>query len=102
MRTRNRRFSLWLNEKEFNHLTKQAQIAGIKKEPFIRKLIMNTEIRPRPPDEYLRLIREINAIGNNVNQIAHIANAERAISNDKINYAVSLVDEIMEKVRDFI
>ena len=51
MRERNRRFSLWLNDKEFEYLTKQAEIAGLKKEPFIRKLIMGKEIRPRPPGE---------------------------------------------------
>lgn len=96
------KLSVRLNAKQHEYLKKQAALSGLKMEPFIRKLIMGTEIRPRPPDEYLRLIREINAIGNNINQIAHIANAERTISNDKINYAVSLVDEIMEKVRDFI
>lgn len=91
-----------LSQKEKAYLKKQAALSGLKMEPFIRKLIMGAEIRPRPPDEYLKLIQEINAIGNNINQIAHIANAERTISNDKINYTVSLVDEIMEKVRDFI
>ena len=99
LRTRNRRFSLWLNDKEFNHLEKQAEIAGLKKEPFIRKLIMGKEIRPRPPDEYVKLLREINAVGNNINQIAHIANAERHISADKIEEVLKMQDEIMRLVR---
>lgn len=100
MRYRNRRFSLWLNDEEFEHLTKQAEIAGLKKEPFIRKLINGECIRARPPDTYYKLLQEINAIGVNINQIAHIANAERTITNDRIEYAVELVDDIMEKIRD--
>lgn len=33
MRYRNRRFSLWLTDAEFAHLTEQAKAAGLKKEP---------------------------------------------------------------------
>ena len=90
-----------LTEKEKQKLKNSASAAGLKVEPYIRKLIMGIEVRPRPPDDFYKLLREINAIGVNINQIAHIANAERKISSDRIEYAVSLVDEIMEKVRDF-
>ena len=95
MRSRNKRFSLWLNDDEFSHLTKQADLAGLKKEPFLRKLIMKSEVYSRPPDEYRLLLREINAIGNNINQIAHIANSERHISDEKIDETIKLLYEIM-------
>lgn len=93
------KMSVRLTEKEYAYLKKQAGLCGLKMEPFIRKLIMNKEIRPRPPDEYYQLIREINAIGNNINQIAHMANSQRYISNEKINSAVKMVDDIMDIVR---
>lgn len=93
------KISVRLNKNEHQHLKQNAALCGLKMEPFIRKLIMEKEIRPRPPDEYLRLIREINYIGNNINQIAHIANAENHISANKINEAVEKVDEIMDMVR---
>ncbi len=101
LQERNKAVLIRLTEKEKNHLKKSADICGLKMEPFIRKLIMEKEIRPRPPDEYLRLIREINYIGNNINQIAHVANAENHISADKINEAVKMVDDIMDVVRGF-
>ena len=74
---------------------------------FIRKqtlrkfksAFMGNIIRPRPPDEYVKLLREINAIGNNINQIAHIANAEQRISESKINEVMHLQNEIMRMVR---
>lgn len=99
MRNRNHRFSLWLNDMEFAYLAKQAEIAGLKKEPFIRKLIMGTQIRPRPPDEYVRLAREVNVIGNNINQIAHIANAEQHISTDKIAKVLQMQNELIRLMR---
>ena len=61
---------------------------------------MGIQLRARPPDTYYKLLKEINAIGVNINQIAHIANYERTISEDKINYLTKLLDEIMNKVCD--
>lgn len=88
-----------LSEKEKEHLKSQAAACALKMEPYIRKLIMGKEVRPRPPDEYVKLLREINAIGNNINQIAHIANAEQHISESKINEVLHLQNEIMRMVR---
>ena len=88
-----------LSEKEKEHLKSQATACALKMEPYIRKLIMGKEVRPRPPDEYVRLLREINAIGNNINQIAHIANAERHISKDKVEEVLNLQNDIMRLVR---
>lgn len=88
-----------LSEKEKEHLKSQAAACALKMEPYIRKLIMGKEVRPRPPDEYVKLLRDINAIGNNINQIAHIANAEQHISESKINEVLHLQNEIMRMVR---
>ena len=88
-----------LSQKEKEHLKAQAAACALKMEPYIRKLIMGNIIRPRPPDEYVKLLREINAIGNNINQIAHIANAEQHISESKINEVLHLQNEIMRMVR---
>lgn len=88
-----------LSPKEKEHLKAQAATCALKMEPYIRKLIMGKEVRPRPPDEYVKLLREINAIGNNINQIAHIANAEQHISESKINEVLHLQNEIMRMVR---
>ena len=88
-----------LSPKEKEHLKAQAAACALKMEPYIRKLIMGKEVRPRPPDEYIKLLREINAIGNNINQIAHIANAEQHISESKINEVLHLQNEIMRMVR---
>ena len=97
MRKRNRRFSLWLNNEEFDRLEKDAQIAGLKKEPYIRKLIMGTEIRPRPPDEFVKILRELSAIGNNVNQLAYKANGLGVIY---INEVRSVQDALTNLYRE--
>ena len=98
MRNRQNGVLVYLSDAEKQHLVKQTAVAGLSVGAFIRKLIMGKEIRPRPPDEYVKLL-EINAVGNNINQIAHIANAERHISADKIEEVLKMQDEIMRLVR---
>ena len=56
-----------LSSKEHAHLKKQADNAGLKMEPYIRRLIAGKEISPRPPEEYYKILTELNHIGNNIN-----------------------------------
>ena len=67
--------SVWLNDAELDHLRRQAVAAGLGMDPFLRSLILGVELRPRPPDTYAALLRELSAIGNNINQLAIKANA---------------------------
>lgn len=69
-------------------------------EQYIRRLVSGQEIRPRPPDEYAGLLRELSAIGNNVNQIARLANAQKEISPDQVQEAVRLVREAWRMTKD--
>ena len=77
MRTRPRCIGLWLSDAEHEHLANQCAVTGLNANALIRKLIMGENLRPRPPDTYAALLRELSAIGNNVNQLAHQANAGR-------------------------
>ena len=67
---------------------------------LIRKLIAGIQLRPRPPDEYTMLLRELSAIGNNVNQIAYWANARKSIHEAEIVDAVQLVRKAWELVKN--
>ena len=70
-----KKLTVRLDEKQYNHLKEQSQITGQKFEPIIRSLIMGLDIKPQPPDELAKILRELSAIGRNVNQIAVIANS---------------------------
>lgn len=99
MRKRNRRFSLWLNDEEFNRLERNAEIAGMKKEPYIRKLIMGNEIKERPPDEFAKILRELSAIGNNVNQLAHKANCFGMIYVNEVQSVREALDNLYAEIK---
>ena len=100
MRKRSRHISVWMNETEYRHLKQQAEIAGMGIDPFIRTLIAGVQLRPRPPDTYAALLRELSAIGNNVNQIAYWANARKSITDTEIKYAAELVRKAWRLIKE--
>ncbi len=100
MRKRNRHISVWMNEQEYRHLKRQAELAGMGIDPFVRNLVAGVELRPKPPEEYAALLRELSAIGNNINQLAYWANAKGSVSEKEITQASELVREAWRFIKD--
>ena len=94
-----KKLSLRLSEPQYRHLKRNADAAGMKMEPYLRELVMEHEVKPHPPEAYQGLLRELSAIGNNINQIAHIANARKNISYSDNYEAIRLVGEAMRIVK---
>ncbi len=92
--------TLRLNVKEYAHLQEQTEATGLKMEPLIRQLITGVNLRPRPPDTYAALLRELSAIGNNINQLAHQANARGEATREEITEAAHLVRQVARLVKD--
>ena len=100
MRKRAKHVSVWMNEAEYRHLREQAAIAGMGIDPFMRSLVAGTQLRPRPPDQYAGLLRELSAIGNNINQIAHWTNGKGYATQAETHEAVSLVKQAYRRILD--
>lgn len=100
MRDTIKKMTLRLNAAEYAHLSEQAAITGMRLEPFLRKLVMGSKLRPHPPGEYAALLRELSAIGNNLNQLAHVANGTKAVNADEISEAVRLNRQAWRLVKD--
>ena len=92
--------TLRLNAGQYAHLCRQAEASGLKMEPLLRQLIMGVNLRPRPPDTYSALLRELNAIGTNINQIAHNTNAKKEAGQTDIDEAVRLVRQAYRLVKE--
>ena len=86
-----------LTDKEYAKLREMSETSGLKMEPVIRKLLVGYEIRPRPNATYIKLIKELSAVGNNLNQIAHLANATGKITEDQWKET----HQLLEKIWDF-
>lgn len=64
-----------LNAKEQQRLRKQAKKCGLSEEAYLRSLLNGFLPKELPPPDYHGMMRELNAIGNSINQIAARANA---------------------------
>lgn len=100
MRQRKHFIGLWLNDVEYDYLRQQCQISGLTSSAFIRKSIYGVTIHQRPPVEIASLIRELHAIGNNANQIAYWANAQKSITEAELRQAASFVYEAARLVKE--
>lgn len=101
MRVRLKRIEVRLNEKEYRHLERQLAVTGLTKSEFLRKLIMGTDIQPKPPDELKETYRLVANLTNNANQIAKIANATGYVDPNKIDGLLVMVDkcwQLMKKI----
>jgi hypothetical protein len=75
MLQRNIKITFRLNDEEQQSLSQQVKKTGLSQEAFIRALIKGYEPKELPPLDYHAVIRELHAIGSNLNQIAAKANA---------------------------
>ena len=101
MRYKQKRICCRVSDEVWEKLQKLKKDSGLTMTSIISKLIMGYDIKPLNTDELLRIYKELNHIGNNINQIAHIANCEKHLSADKINEADELMDKVWECVRSY-
>ena len=99
MRKRSIRREITLSEKEDKKLQSLMQKSGLTACQLLRKFILETEIRPRPPDEYAQLLRELSAIGNNINQIAYKANGLGEIYIDEVRAMREAFEKLYKEVK---
>ncbi len=101
MRYKQKKLNFYVEDKVKKKLERLRDESGLTMTTIITDLIMGYEIRPRMTDELLRIYKEMNRIGVNLNQIAMIANMEKYVSAEQINKAYDLADSLWETVRSY-
>lgn len=100
MRQNVKKQTVRLTAEEYEKLKMLSMQSGLSMESLIRKLIMGESLRSRPPDSYTEILRQLSAIGNNINQIAYWANATKEISKNEIHDAAILVQQAFTLVKE--
>ena len=70
MRTRPYRIWTHLSEREYTLFRTNVKRSGLSQERYIRLLLSGHTPKALPPIEYHKLLRQLYAIGKNMNQIA--------------------------------
>ncbi len=99
MRKRNNPVQIYLNDSELSKLKALCAATGLTHSVLIRKMISETKIKERPNVDFFDLRQAIDRIGNNLNQIAHWANANGGISEETTAEALKLMKEVKATIR---
>ncbi len=86
MRKRSIRIQVWLNQDENLRLQSNAKKVGLSRESYLRTLINGYAPKALPPPDYYAMLRELHAIGGNLNQLAAKANATGHIDKTVFQY----------------
>ena len=94
MRTRNHALILRLNDAEWGCLKQLVKSTDYTTQTFLRKMILGEEVKPKCPEQFRDLLYELSAIGNNINQIARVANARQTVKQTDID----AIQEMQSKI----
>lgn len=75
MRKRSVQILFRLNEEEAEQLYELVRKSGRSKEAFLREMVKGYRLCEKPDPEFYKMMRELSAIGNRINQLAAKANA---------------------------
>ena len=75
MRKRNVQILFRMTEEEAEQLNELVRKSGRSKEAFLRETVKGYRLCEKPDPEFYKMMRELSAIGNRINQLAAKANA---------------------------
>lgn len=100
MRKRGKAVLVRLNEQEYVHLKRQSEITGLKMEPLVRQLILGRDVKLRPLENLAALLRQMSAMGNNINQIAKVANSSKFIRSEDMEAIQKMQDKLWQAIKE--
>ena len=85
MRKRNVQILFRLNDEEAAYLYELVERSGHSKEALLRSMLMGYRLCEKPDPEFYKIMRELSAIGNRINQLAAKANALGFVDTPMLN-----------------
>ena len=102
MRSRNVHIQFWLNRKEAETLDKKVKRSGLSREAYLRHLVKGMEPREAPSADYFSFMRELHAIGKNLNQIAQKAHVLHVMDTQRYDEEVRKLEAAIRKITDAV
>lgn len=93
---------LRLNEKEAAVLNKDVAKAGVSREAYLRSLIRKMPLKERPSVDLIDVLKNLQQINNNMNQIAVVANSKGFVDTaaywENVRFLQQTVSKIIEVI----
>ena len=102
MARRNIKIDLRLNEQEMERLRRDVARSGWSREKYLRALIEHSSIREMPSMDLISVLRNLQQINNNMNQVALIANAKGFVDTAAYWENVELLKETFHELLEVV
>lgn len=100
MRTRENSLHLRFTDEEISFMRSQADKCGLRMQAYVQKLIRDKPIKEQPDVQFFTIIKQLSQIGNNMNQIAVVANSKGFIDakyyRENVDWIRKVVGDLME------
>ena len=100
MARRNIKIDLRLNEQEMERLRRDVARSGWSRETYLRALIDKSVIKEMPSMDLVAVLRNLQQINNNINQIGLVANAKGFIDTaaywENVDWLKKTIHELLE------
>lgn len=83
---------------EMAYLNQLVAASGLSRETYLRMLISGVVPKEAPPPDFWAMMRELHAIGNNLNQIAMNAHVLNAIDAKHYDEGVRLFQDAVQNI----
>ena len=93
MRTRDIHIQFWLNEMEAEAFSKAVKRSGLSREAYLRQLIKGLVPTDVPPPDYHTMMKELRAIGTNLDHVAQKAYVLNVIDAKRYDEAAVALDK---------
>lgn len=100
-RKRKRMLNVFLTDEELDMLGDKARAVGVSKSEYIRNLIRygaTTRNTNLTTEQARDIVSEMNHIGNNINQIATVANTSKTVDYETVESLINALYEVEEAV----
>lgn len=100
MRSRRIKKQIWLSDEEDYIMKCNAESVGMNSSDYIRHLILGYKPKEKPPTQFYEDIKCIRNIGNNINQIARIANARGVVDVPHLKKEIDKLDRLIIELKN--
>ena len=102
MRKRNIQIITRLDKDEHGRFKKRVKKSGLSQEAYVRHLINGLVPTDAPTPDYFSMMKELRAIGNNLNQVAQKAHALNSIDVQRYDAAVSALNRAVVDITNVV
>ena len=102
MRKRNKEIILWLTEEEYAQLKERVAKTPLTMQAYLRNVIRNIQPRERVQLDLVEVLKKLQRIGTNMNQIAFTANSLNFVDTVAYWENVESLKSAMRELREVI